>query len=289
MFSVPYNHLFPQDLEVFSREQPGESEFYLASSCSLGGQIIFRDVQDVREYCEEAVECFGRARVRIHAFAFLADSVHWLLNGITPDYTLQRGWEKTARVFGLLQGRYARARMVQTAVAMGRQSWLASREKGRRCRMWSSRGLKYPVLDQNAGPLARKIEMLPVEAGLVERPEDYVFSSCRAHLGYCSVLPVDRARFAELLPIQTGEPRPFKERWRSYLALDLERARGEAAKAPPARGMEMEAVMRAEEANWEEPTRKLMVKEMGEEAMREETEQYEARRLAMRQAAAAAR
>lgn len=48
--------------------------------------------------------------------------------------------------------------------------------------LWQGRFSSYPMDENYLLAAARYIEMNPVRAGLVERPEDYLFSSASAHI-----------------------------------------------------------------------------------------------------------
>ena len=48
--------------------------------------------------------------------------------------------------------------------------------------LWQGRFASFPMDEQHLLATARYVEMNPVAAGLVERPEDYRWSSARAHL-----------------------------------------------------------------------------------------------------------
>ena len=55
-------------------------------------------------------------------------------------------------------------------------------QKGWRGHLWQGRFASYPMDESHLQAAARYIQLNPVRAGLVEKPEDYRWSSARSHL-----------------------------------------------------------------------------------------------------------
>jgi putative transposase len=92
--------------------------------------------------------------------------------------------------------------------------------EGWRGHLWQSRFASFAMDEAYLLACARYVELNPVRAGLVRRPEDWPWSSARAHLG------LDTAAGAAL-----GDPAPLLERvpdWRALLGSGLDEREHEA-------------------------------------------------------------
>ena len=125
------------------------------------GGAICRDDEDRRTCLELLVELAPQTGNRIHAYCLLGDQLHLLL---TPSKTT-----------GL-------PKMMQ---ALGRRYVQGFNRRHRRSgTLWEGRYRAAPL--QAEGYLLdcmRYLDLLPVESGLVSRPEDYRWSSCGHYCG----------------------------------------------------------------------------------------------------------
>jgi len=148
-------------------------------------QAVFEEDADFRRYLGWLRECADRYNVEIWAYCLMRNHVHYVCVPKTED--------GLARTFNTLHMRYAQ---------------YFHGKKGLTGHLWRGRFLSCILDDKSVFEEIRFIEMNPVRAGLVERAEDYPWSSARHHV--------------------LGEPDPvmrdacFLEKevadWRSYLA-----------------------------------------------------------------------
>lgn len=122
-------------------------------------QTVFFGDEDYRAYLALLREFTRKTGVAVWAWCLLPDHVHLMLAPPTPD-TLRAALSETHR-------RYSR--MVNF-----RQGW--------RGYLWQGRFASCPLDPAHARLAARYIELNPVRAGLVARPEDWPWSSATAHL-----------------------------------------------------------------------------------------------------------
>lgn len=97
------------------------------------------------------------------------------------------------------------------APAHRRYSWEVNQRKGWSGHLWQSRFASFPLDEAHLYACLRYIELNPVRAGLVDRPEAWRWSSARGHLGLADDPLVD--------------PAPARERvddWRAFLEAGLE-------------------------------------------------------------------
>jgi putative transposase len=97
------------------------------------------------------------------------------------------------------------------APAHRRYSWEVNQREGWSGHLWQSRFASFPLDEAHLYACLRYIELNPVRAGLVERPEAWRWSSARGHLGLADDPLVD--------------PAPARERiddWRAFLEAGLE-------------------------------------------------------------------
>jgi len=95
------------------------------------------------------------------------------------------------------------------APAHRRYAWEINQREGWRGHLWQGRFASFPMDEAHLHACLRYVELNPVRAGLVDRPEDWRWSSARAHLG----LDGDRADMA-----------PVRDRigdWRGFLDAGL--------------------------------------------------------------------
>jgi putative transposase len=64
-----------------------------------------------------------------------------------------------------------------------RYTWAVNRREGWRGHLWQSRFSSFPMDEAHLNACVRYVELNPVRAGLVARPEQWPWSSARAHLG----------------------------------------------------------------------------------------------------------
>lgn len=122
-------------------------------------QQTFFCAEDYHAYCQLVAEWCGRQQVAIWAWCLMPNHVHLLAVPRTSD--------GLARAIGEAHRRY-------TLRINGREGW-----KGH---LWQERFASFPLDERHLLAAARTIEMNPVATGLAARPEDYPWSSARAHL-----------------------------------------------------------------------------------------------------------
>lgn len=69
------------------------------------------------------------------------------------------------------------------AAAHRRYTWQVNQREGWRGHLWQSRFASFVMDEAHLHACVRYVELNPVRAGLVERPEHWRWSSARAHLG----------------------------------------------------------------------------------------------------------
>lgn len=137
-------------------------------------QLIVLDDEDRRQYLAALHESAATQKVAIHAYVLMDNHVHLLLTPSTG--------EGMGRMMQSLGRRYV--------------AWF-NRKYGRIGTLWEGR-YRAGVLEPSAYLLAamRSIELNPVRAGLAQRAEDYLWSSCQHHLGLRrDPLVTDHAQF----------------------------------------------------------------------------------------------
>jgi putative transposase len=104
------------------------------------------------------------------------------------------------------------------APAHRRYSWEINQRQGWRGHLWQGRFASFPMDEAHLHVCLRYVELNPVRAGLVERPEQWPWSSARTHLG------LDGA---------AGPPQPLRARigdWRAFLDSGLDDSQLEAVR-----------------------------------------------------------
>ena len=94
-----------------------------------------------------------------------------------------------------------------------RYTWEVNRREGWQGHFWQDRFRSFPMEEGHLHACLRYVELNPVRAGLVERPEQWLWSSARAHLGIGAEDVTDMA--------------PARERiddWRAFLDAGLDDA-----------------------------------------------------------------
>jgi len=156
-------------------------------------QVFFGD-QDYRAYLALLSTFSGKANTEVWAYCLMPNHVHLIL--VPAD---EAGLH---RALGEVHRRYTRR--INAA-----NDW-----KGY---LWQGRFASFPMDQPYLAAAARYVELNPVRAGLVKRPEDWAWSSARAHLGGTDD---GVARVAPLLE-QIGD-------WRNFLDGGLEAKNREA-------------------------------------------------------------
>ncbi len=122
-------------------------------------QRVFFSDDDYSCYIALLAEWCQKFSIEIWAYCLMPNHVH-LIAVPSDQESLQKGISEAHR-------RYSR--MVNF-----REEW--------RGHLWQGRFASYPMDDTHLLHAARYIELNPVRAGLAKYPEDYCFSSAKAHL-----------------------------------------------------------------------------------------------------------
>lgn len=146
-------------------------------------QTFFCD-DDYQAYLDLMDEWSRKFRVDVWAYCLMPNHVHLIAVPHTE--------EGLARAIGEAHRRYTRRINL-------REGW--------RGHLWQERFASFPMGESHLLAAARYVEMNPVQSALVEKPEDYPWSSARAHIeGKDDVL----VKVAPLLEMAGN--------WRSFLA-----------------------------------------------------------------------
>jgi len=148
-------------------------------------QTVFEENADYRRYLGWLRECAERYGLDIWAYCLMSNHIHYVCVPRTGD--------GLSRTFNTLHMKYAQ---------------YFHKKKGVSGRLWNGRFLSCPLDDPSVVEEVRFIETNPMRAGLVERAEDYPWSSARHHvLGEPDPVLTDRCFLQnEVLD------------WRAYLA-----------------------------------------------------------------------
>jgi len=150
-------------------------------------QTFFRE-EDYQLYVKLLRFWCGKAGTRVWAWCLMPNHVHLVLVPAHP---------------GGLCAALREAHRRYTSAINQREEW--------RGHLWQSRFASFPMDEQHLHSCVRYVELNPVRAGLVARPEQWRWSSARAHLG----LAADE--ITEVAPLQHRV-----EEWRSYLDSGLD-------------------------------------------------------------------
>ena len=127
------------------------------------GIPIFRDDQDRRLFLDLLSQEIVRSGWILHEYCLMTN--HYHLEIETPECTLSTGMHR-------FLGRYVQR---------------FNRKHGRRGHLFQNRFKNLLVEKESYGlALTRYIALNPVNAGMVERPEDYLWSSYRARAGFAT-------------------------------------------------------------------------------------------------------
>lgn len=151
-------------------------------------QTTFFCEEDYLVYIDLMTQWCRHYQVAIWSWCLMPNHVHLIA---VPQTT-----EGLARAIGEAHRRYTRH-------VNFRENW--------RGHLWQGRFASFPMDEQHLLATARYVEMNPVAAGLVKRPEDYRWSSARAHL---AGKDDDLVKVAPLLNLVPD--------WSNFLALSSE-------------------------------------------------------------------
>lgn len=124
------------------------------------GEQVFSSDADYRLYLQLLGEWSAKAGTEIWAWCLMPNHVHLIL---VPSHA-----DGLRATLGETHRRYTRH-------VNARQEW--------RGHLWQSRFASFPMDEEWTIAAARYIELNPVRAGLVKAPEEWRWSSARAHLG----------------------------------------------------------------------------------------------------------
>ena len=148
-------------------------------------QAVFEEGRDFQRYLAWLCECTGRYSVNIWAYCLMRNHVHFVC--------VPNSEGGLAHSFNALHMRYAQ---------------YYHGKKGVTGHLWKGRFLSCMLDDQSLFEEVRYIENNPVRAGIVERAEDYPWSSARYHVLGEPDLVIKDGGFLN---------REIKD-WRAYLA-----------------------------------------------------------------------
>lgn len=123
-------------------------------------QPTFFQDSDYRLYMRLLGEWCAKAGTQIWAWCLMPNHVHLIL---VPSHE-----DGLRAALGETHRRYTRA-------INAREGWLGH--------LWQSRFASFPMDERHLIACARYVELNPVRAGLSKRPEEWPWSSARAHLG----------------------------------------------------------------------------------------------------------
>ena len=114
---------------------------------------------DYREYLHLMAQWCNRCKVMIWSYCMMPNHVHLIAVPGTED--------SLRKAIGEAHRRYTR---------------YINFQKGWKGHLWQGRFASYPMDEQHLLAAVRYIELNPVRAGLVKKPEDYRWSSAKNHL-----------------------------------------------------------------------------------------------------------
>jgi len=122
-------------------------------------QRVFSSAGDRRTYLGLVRESLADAGVRVLAYCLMTNHVHWV---VVPERD-----DSLATLFRRVHGRYA-------------QAWNARWQRSGH--LWQNRFFSCPLAEDHLWTALRYVEQNPVRALLAAAPEEYPWSSARAHL-----------------------------------------------------------------------------------------------------------
>lgn len=160
-------------------------------------QPTFFSDSDYQAYARLLKQYCSNAGTAIWAWCLMPNHVHLIL---VPSHE-----DGLRAALGEAHRRY-------TSAINAREDW--------RGHLWQSRFASFPMDETHLVACARYVELNPVRAGLVKRPEEWRWSSARAHLG------LSGDGFTEVAPLLERIPD-----WRALLDGGLEESAREAIRA----------------------------------------------------------
>jgi putative transposase len=131
---------------------------HLTQRGNRGMETFFAEA-DYREYLFLMAEWCNRCKVQVRSYCLMPNHVHLI---VVPETE-----EELRRGIGEAHRRYTR---------------YINNQKGWKGHLWQGRFASFPMDESYLIATAHSIELNPVRAGLVKRPEDYKWSSAKAHL-----------------------------------------------------------------------------------------------------------
>ena len=132
---------------------------------------------DYREYLYLMAEWCNRCNVEVWSYCLMPNHIHLIVVPETED--------SLRRSIGEAHRRYTR---------------YINFQKGWKGHLWQSRFSSFPMDEQHLLAASRYIELNPVRAKLVKNPEDFKWSSCKAHLKNENDILVKVKPLLELIP-----------------------------------------------------------------------------------------
>ena len=120
---------------------------------------VFLLPDDYEHYRQRLAEASSRYGMEIWAYCLMTNHVHLIVVPRAKD-SLARGIGRAHRLHSLALNR--------------RQGWTGH--------LWANRFYSCPLDDEHMWAAVKYVELNPVRTGLVARPEDYEWSSARAHV-----------------------------------------------------------------------------------------------------------
>lgn len=224
-----------------SGQRPGEAAgpFFHVVSTFIDGRSIFWSDAEVREYFETAEQQWREYGIAVHGYCVLPDAVHWLVSEVGASegerYPQQRISEAMMVTSSLCSRRFNRRmrdclRPVQVPLGVQARSGRLEQQGGglpeavveavmprssvASGHNWRRNFAKNLVTPAEMAEAARRIELLPVTAGLVGHPGEYPYGSYRERVAVgTGVMALQKAQGLE--PVPTGED------WAQFVAAGL--------------------------------------------------------------------
>lgn len=133
---------------------------YHITQRGTNGQRVFFTDSDRKAYLRLLAENLQDAGTRILAWCLMNNHVHLIA---VPEHA-----ESLAILLRRVHGRYAQ---------------LINARRNRSGHLWQSRFFSCPLESKHLWRALAYVEKNPARAGMVQRPEDYVWSSASAHVG----------------------------------------------------------------------------------------------------------